>query len=108
MQVVTFLGHCEWVLMTEFESLGLVRRFSVFDCLRVVCVVCGCVCVCVCVVCCVCVCEREEREERVERERERALLLVIIEAISIAQYLTDKGEHTALYKISNSVCSKPQ
>ena len=34
------------------------------------------------------------------------VIMVIIAVISIAPYLTDKGEHTALYKISNNVYTK--
>ena len=46
-----------------------------------------CVSVNVCVL--VCLCER--------------VLLIIITVLSILQYLTDKGEHTALYKINKDV-----
>ena len=31
------------------------------------------------------------------------IITIIITVISIAPYLTDKGEHTALYKINNNV-----
>ena len=34
------------------------------------------------------------------------LLLIITAVISIASYLTDKGEHTAFYKINNNVYIK--
>ena len=34
------------------------------------------------------------------------VMIIIITIISIAPYLTDKGVHTALYKINNNVCIK--
>ncbi len=36
------------------------------------------------------------------------MILIIVAVISIAPYLTDKDEHTALYTISNSVYTGPQ
>ena len=33
-------------------------------------------------------------------------IVIIIAVISIVPYLTDKGEHTTLYKINNNVCIK--
>ena len=33
-------------------------------------------------------------------------MIIVIAVISIAPYLTDKGEHTSLYKINNNVYSK--
>ena len=43
--------------------------------------------------------EEEEEEEGIEEEEEEEEE----EVISIAAYLTDKGEHTALYKTNRSV-----
>ncbi len=36
------------------------------------------------------------------------IILIIVAVISIAPYLTDKDEHTALYTISNSVYTGAQ
>ena len=35
-------------------------------------------------------------------KQNKSLLLIIIEVIYIARYLTDKGEHTTLYKIKST------
>ena len=35
------------------------------------------------------------------------MIITIIEVISVVLYLTDKGEHTALYKINRNVGIKP-
>ena len=34
--------------------------------------------------------------------------VIIIAVISVVPYLTNKGEHTAFYKINKTVCIKPQ
>ena len=36
------------------------------------------------------------------------IIIIIIIVISILPYLTDEGEHTALYKINEKVYIKPQ
>ena len=41
------------------------------------------------------------------KSRFRIIIIIIITVvISIAPYIADKGEHTALYKINNNVYSK--
>ena len=32
------------------------------------------------------------------------MITILIEVISVARYLTDKGEHTALCKINTNIC----